>query len=46
VQIPDFKGRIGMPVGLSLTSPRYTDRQLLRAAKPIGPLFESRGSEP
>jgi Asp-tRNA(Asn)/Glu-tRNA(Gln) amidotransferase A subunit family amidase len=34
-----------MPVGLSLTSPRYTDRRLLQVTKAIGPLFESRGSE-
>jgi Asp-tRNA(Asn)/Glu-tRNA(Gln) amidotransferase A subunit family amidase len=45
VQIPGFKGPSDMPVGLSLTSPRYTDRRLLQVAKAIGPLFESRGSE-
>jgi amidase len=45
VQIPGFNGPSGMPVGLSLTSPRYTDRRLLQVTKAIGPLFESRGSE-
>ena len=40
-----LQGSAGMPVGLSLTSPRYTDRRLLQVAKAIGPLFESRGSE-
>jgi Asp-tRNA(Asn)/Glu-tRNA(Gln) amidotransferase A subunit family amidase len=45
VQIPGFKGPTGMPVGLSLTSPRYTDRQLLQVAKGVGSLFEARGSE-
>ncbi len=29
VQVPGFKGPAGMPVGLSLVSPRYTDRRLL-----------------
>jgi Asp-tRNA(Asn)/Glu-tRNA(Gln) amidotransferase A subunit family amidase len=45
VQIPGFKGPSDMPVGLSLTSPRYTDRRLLQVAKAIGPLFESLGYE-
>jgi amidase len=45
VQIPGFKGPTGMPVGLSLISPRYTDRQLLQVAKAVGSLFEARGSE-
>ncbi|WP_423958153.1 amidase [Bradyrhizobium sp.] len=45
VQIPGFKGPSGMPVGLSLTSPRYTDRRLLQVTRAIGPLFESSGTE-
>ena len=44
IQVPGFKGPAGMPVGLSLTSARYTDRRLIDAAKAIGPLFESRGA--
>ena len=44
VNVPGFKGPNGMPVGLSLTSPRYTDRRLLNAAKAIAPLFEARGA--
>src|ERR1700677_732201 len=44
ISVPGFTGPSGLPVGLSLTSPRYTDRHLLRVAKEIGPLFEARGS--
>jgi amidase len=44
VSVPGFTGPSGLPVGLSLTSPRYTDRRLLRVAKEIGPLFGTRGS--
>ncbi len=44
VQVPGFKGPSGMPVGLSLVSPRYTDRRLLNVAKAVGPLFEARGA--
>ena len=41
---PSFRSRasparIGLPVGLSLISPRYTDRRLLSVAKEIGPIF-------
>jgi amidase len=44
ISVPGFTGPLGLPVGLSLTSPRYTDRHLLRAAKEIGPLFGARGA--
>ena len=44
VQIPGFRGPNRLPVGLSLTSPRYTDRRLLKAAMAIGPLFEAGGA--
>jgi len=44
VNIPGFRGPNGLPVGLSLTGPRYTDRRLLNAAKAIGPLFEANGA--
>ena len=44
ISVPGFTGPSGLPVGLSLTSPRYTDRRLLQVAKEIGPLFAARGS--
>lgn len=44
ISVPGFSGPSGLPVGLSLTSPRYTDRHLLQVAKEIGPLFGARGS--
>ena len=44
VQVPGFKGPNGLPVGLSLTSPRYTDRRLIGVAQVVGPLFEARGA--
>ena len=44
IQVPGFKGPSGLPVGLSLTSPRYTDRHLLQVSKAIGPLFGARGA--
>ena len=43
IQVPGFKGPNGLPVGLSLTSPRYTDRRLIGVAQAVGPLFEARG---
>jgi Asp-tRNA(Asn)/Glu-tRNA(Gln) amidotransferase A subunit family amidase len=44
VGVPGFKGPNNMPVGLSLTGPRYTDRHLLNVAKLVGPLFEAKGA--
>jgi len=44
ISVPGFTGPSGLPVGLSLTSPRFTDRHLLRVAKEIGPLFGAGGS--
>ena len=43
VNVPGFKGPNGLPVGLSLTAPRYADRHLLNVAKAVGPLFEAKG---
>ena len=45
VQVPGFKGPHGMPVGLSLISPRFTDRRLIQVAKTIGPIFAARGAD-
>lgn len=44
ISVPGFTGPSGLPVGLSLTSPRYTDRHLLQVAKEIGPLFAACGA--
>jgi amidase len=44
ISAPGFKGPSGMPVGLSLVSPRYTDRHLLNVAKAVGPLFAAKGA--
>lgn len=44
ISVPGFTGPSGFPVGLSLTSPRYTDRRLLRVAMAIGPLFSAQGA--
>lgn len=32
-----------MPVGISLVAPRYHDRKLLAASKPIGKIFAEEG---
>ncbi|WP_158744139.1 amidase [Acidisphaera sp. L21] len=37
VNLPGFIGPHGMPVGVTLTSPRFTDRQLLAVAKALAP---------
>ena len=44
ISVPGFTGPSGLPVGLSLTSPRYTDRHLIRVAKEVGSLFGAHGS--
>ena len=44
INVPGFKGPNGLPVGLSLTSARYTDRRLIAVAQAVGPLFEARGA--
>jgi Asp-tRNA(Asn)/Glu-tRNA(Gln) amidotransferase A subunit family amidase len=44
VQVPGFRGPNGMPIGLSLVGPRYTDRRVLRAAQVIGTLFAAQGA--
>ncbi|KAI6083966.1 glutamyl-tRNA amidotransferase subunit A [Hypoxylon rubiginosum] len=42
VNIPGFKGKNGLPVGLSLVAPRYHDRRLLVVSKAVGAIFEAR----
>ncbi len=44
VNVPGFVGPAGMPIGLSLTGPRYSDRHLVRVAKEVEPLFGTRDS--
>ncbi|KJZ79158.1 hypothetical protein HIM_01309 [Hirsutella minnesotensis 3608] len=41
LNVPGFHGSLGLPVGLTLVGPRYGDMNLLRAAGPIGTLFQS-----
>ena len=43
LNVPGFAGRNGLPIGLTMVAPRYTDRHLLRVAKTVGPLFEQEG---
>ena len=43
LNIPGFVGDNGMPIGLTMVGPRYTDLHVLRVGKAIGKLFESEG---
>ncbi|KAL1891152.1 hypothetical protein Sste5346_007784 [Sporothrix stenoceras] len=43
VNVPGFCGAHGMPIGLSLVSPRYRDRHVLAVAKAVGQIFEAKG---
>lgn len=43
LNIPGFAGENGMPIGLTALCPRFKDRQLLRVARVLGPLFEAEG---
>ncbi|KAF2726297.1 amidase signature enzyme [Polychaeton citri CBS 116435] len=43
LNIPGFVGENGMPIGLTLVGPRYSDRRLLWVAKTIGSIFEENG---
>lgn len=43
MNIPGFGGENGMPVGLSLVTPRYKDRKLLAVSKVVGKIFEEEG---
>jgi len=45
ISVPGFAGPNGLPVGLSLISPHYTDRRLLSVAKEIGPIFGAQGAD-
>jgi Asp-tRNA(Asn)/Glu-tRNA(Gln) amidotransferase A subunit family amidase len=39
INLPCTEGSAGMPIGLTLTGPRFTDRQLLRVAAALTPIF-------
>ncbi|KAK4499177.1 hypothetical protein PRZ48_009690 [Zasmidium cellare] len=39
VNVPGFKGESGMPVGLSLTAPRYKDLALLNVAREVAKVW-------
>lgn len=41
--IPGFAAENGMPIGLSVVGPRYTDQQVIHVTKSLGPLFEKEG---
>ncbi|KAH8886105.1 amidase [Thozetella sp. PMI_491] len=43
INVPGFKGANGMPIGLSLVGPRYSDRHLLNVARSVGEVFEEKG---
>jgi Asp-tRNA(Asn)/Glu-tRNA(Gln) amidotransferase A subunit family amidase len=36
VNVPAFTGPQGLPVGITVTGPRFADRQVIAAAKAIG----------
>jgi Asp-tRNA(Asn)/Glu-tRNA(Gln) amidotransferase A subunit family amidase len=40
VNIPAGQGPAGMPIGLTLTGPRYTDRALLAVAEALAPVID------
>jgi Asp-tRNA(Asn)/Glu-tRNA(Gln) amidotransferase A subunit family amidase len=40
INIPAGRGPNGMPVGLTLTGPRYTDRRLLAVAAALAPVVD------
>ncbi|OJJ83164.1 amidase [Aspergillus glaucus CBS 516.65] len=43
INVPGFRGKHGLPIGLSLIAPRYHDQWLLSVAKEVGRIFESEG---
>lgn len=42
LNIPGFAGENGMPIGLTLAGPRYTDMHMLHVGKTLGEVFESK----
>lgn len=43
INVPGFKGPNGLPVGLTLTGPRFSDRKLLVVAEEVAKVFAAGG---
>jgi amidase len=43
INIPGFRGKSNLPVGVSLVSARLRDRHLLKVSKAVGRIFETEG---
>ncbi|KAJ4244733.1 hypothetical protein NW762_014308 [Fusarium torreyae] len=43
INLPGFRGRNGMPIGVSLVAARLRDRHLLKVSASVGHIFESEG---
>lgn len=43
LNMPGFAGDNGLPIGLTLVSPRYEDLHALHVGKAIGEVFEKEG---
>ena len=43
INVPGFVGPHGMPIGLSLVGPRYTDQQLVETASEVSKVFAQGG---
>jgi len=41
LNVPGLRGPSGLPVGLTLTGPRFSDRKILAAAEAVGAVFAS-----
>jgi len=43
LNVPGFAGENGLPIGLTLVGPRYTDLRVLHVGKAVGEVFEAEG---
>lgn len=43
INLPAFVGANGMPIGLSLVGPRFSDQQLLKTSKVLGDVLMAKG---
>ena len=43
MNIPGFRGKTDMPVGVSLVAARLRDRHLLKVCEAVGGIFEKEG---
>lgn len=46
INVPGFSGPHGLPVGLTLTGPRFSDRKLLKVAEAVAACFATDQSQP